>query len=122
MSEASSAEKNVHGPGRAGAGGLAVPGLHGIPCPIVEAPAEIELAKRQTAVEASSERRDMLARKMTFFMVVLRTSLRAARFEAMHLVLFVCDRIRQHANSFYVDLADVAIFHPDRGLSCEPNA
>src|SRR5271169_113978 len=72
-SEVSSAEKNIHGPGRTAAGGLAVPGLHGIPCRIVEAPAEIESAKKQTAVEARSERRDMLARKTAFVIVMLRT-------------------------------------------------
>src|ERR1700720_1283315 len=71
--EASSAEKNIHGPGRTAAGGLAVPGLHGIPSPIVEAPAEIEFAKRQTAVEARSERRDIFVRKTAFVIVVLRT-------------------------------------------------
>jgi hypothetical protein len=31
MAEASPAEKNIHGSGRTGVGGLAVPGLQGIP-------------------------------------------------------------------------------------------
>jgi hypothetical protein len=77
MSEPSSAKKNIHGPGCTGEGGLAVPGLHGIAWPIVKAPAETELVKRETAVEARSERRDILARKMAFVIVVLRT--RSAR-------------------------------------------
>ena len=50
----------IVGPGRAGAGGVAVPGSHGIPPVRVRARPAVVPATRRVAVEASNERRDIL--------------------------------------------------------------
>jgi hypothetical protein len=53
--------KNVQGPGRTGTGGVAVPGLHGMPWLMVRANPDVVLVKKAAAVEASSERREIPA-------------------------------------------------------------
>src|SRR6516164_6086994 len=58
--EASSAEKNVHGPGRAGIGGDAAPGSHGSPPVMMRAYVAAVLAITSAAVDASRDRREIL--------------------------------------------------------------
>ncbi len=66
ISAASSAVKNIHGPGRAGSGGVAVPGDHGIAPEIVRALPLVIPAIKKAAVEYNSDRRDNLASKSRF--------------------------------------------------------
>jgi hypothetical protein len=76
--------KNIQGPGRTGAGGVASPGAHGIAPVRVRARPAVVPAKSRTAVETRSDRRDNFAENRastigSFFSRELRNDFSARR-------------------------------------------
>src|SRR5271169_4861413 len=75
ISAASSAVKNIQGPGRTGKGGEAAPASQGIPPEMVRERAPVPATSR-AAVEASNERREMLEGERLAIVLVSRTPAR----------------------------------------------
>src|SRR5450631_4357421 len=99
ISEASSDVKNIHGPGRTSAGGVAVPGSHGMPPLRVRARPALVPATSKAAVETRSERRVSLV-TVKFLLPCLRS-----RHIAPDAALSVLPLVPGFVSRFYFDRA-----------------